>query len=372
MGSIHGSLKLIYGSSGEWRAKNVKKAILDLCNNKDKIWVPEDDYAVVNNLENLIEAITNKGDEGLPLIEAKRIDFGDGEFKVAIDNRISLRDSDVFYFLDIHTNDYSRLSKRVLESQIGLDTISGAKASRVTYVVPLFPYARQERRTGHEPQSARAMVRMYETLGADSIMTMDLHAPTITGFGTCMDFEHLKIRELFIDYIKKNIGEGDDIVLCAPDAGAGKITGYYVRNLNCELITGFKRRNLSSIDEIDIFDLPNIDCSGKKAIIIDDLISTGGTMLKAAKKLYMERGAEQVFAFATHPVMPGNAFNNFSNAYSEGYFHGLVVGDTVYRDPVGLKYKWFTTIDTSKRFAQAIIQKHIGGSVELLHYKDRT
>jgi ribose-phosphate pyrophosphokinase len=201
-----------------------------------------------------------------------------------------------------------------------LDAFRRASARRVTVVIPYYGYARQDRKDQPRvPISARLMANIIETAGADRILAMDLHADQIQGFFD-KPLDHLYAAPIFVNYLKKKKQEGDMIVV-APDVGAIKMARAFAKKLGVDLAVVDKRR-LNSTDA----EVMNIlgEVKGLSAVIVDDMVATAGSLVGAAQAI-KDKGAKDVMAAITHPVLVGSAIDRIKNSC----LSKLIVADTI-------------------------------------------
>ena len=230
--------------------------------------------------------------------------FSDGEISVEIHENV--RGSDVFIIQSTcaPTND------NLMELIVMIDALRRASAGRITAVIPYFGYARQDRRvrSARVPITAKVVADFLSNVGVDRVLTIDLHAEQIQGFfdvpvdnvfGSPVLLEDMKERDF------------DDVVVVSPDIGGVVRARAIAKLLNdTDLAIIDKRRPQANVSQVMhiIGDVEGRDC-----IIVDDMIDTGGTLCKAAAAL-KEHGAKRVFAYATHPVLSGNAAENIRNS----------------------------------------------------------
>ncbi len=193
----------------------------------------------------------------------------------------------------------------VMEALLMIDALRRASASRITAVIPYYGYAKQDKKTkGREPISAKVMANILKVTGAKRVVTMDLHAAQIQGFFD-IPVDNLMAMPTLCNYLKKEGLCDDRIVVVSPDAGGVHRAEIFAKRLNCSLAIVFKRR-----PEPDVNEVAEIvgDVEGRAAIIVDDMISTGGTLDKAAQAI-RRRGATQVYTVATHGIFAGEAID---------------------------------------------------------------
>jgi ribose-phosphate pyrophosphokinase len=191
----------------------------------------------------------------------------------------------------------------LIELLLLIDALRRASAYRITAVIPYFGYAKQDKKTkGREPISAKLVANMIETAGAKRMVTVDLHAAQIQGFFD-LPVDNLVAMPTLSNFLKQEGLKDDKIVIVSPDAGGVSRAELFARRLHSSLAIVFKRR-----PEPDVSEVTEIvgDVSGKIAVVVDDMISTGGTLAKAAYAL-IERGATKVYTCATHGIFAENA-----------------------------------------------------------------
>jgi ribose-phosphate pyrophosphokinase len=239
--------------------------------------------------------------------------FANQETRVRIEQNV--RGCDVFVFQSFCIP----VDHHILELCLMIDALKRASARRVTAVIPYYGYAKQEKKmAGREPISAKVVANMLATTGVDRVLTIDLHAPAIEGFFD-IPVDHLRAAPILVRHFHGQTT--GDIVVVSPDAGGVARANDFRQRLGAPLAIIAKQRPRPDVAEV--LDMVG-DVRGKTAIIVDDMISTGGTIVEAAHVL-LERGAVRVQACATHPV--------FSNGASDALFKSdlsdLVITDTV-------------------------------------------
>jgi len=191
----------------------------------------------------------------------------------------------------------------LMELLLIIDALRRASAARITAVIPYYGYAKQDKKTkGREPISAKLVANLIETAGARRVVTVDLHAAQIQGFFD-LPVDNLMAMPTLCNYLKRKGLQGERIVVVSPDAGGVPRAEMFAKRLDALLAIVFKRR-----PEPDIAEVTEIvgDVRGKIAVVVDDMISTGGTLVKAAEAL-LARGATQVYTCATHGIFAGDA-----------------------------------------------------------------
>src|SRR3569833_3152392 len=226
-------------------------------------------------------------------------DFANGETFVRFNE--SVRGSDAFV-LQSHT---APINQWIMEQLIMVDALKRASAKRITVVAPFFGYARQDKKhRGREPISARLMADLFKTAGADRLMVVDLHTAQIQGFFDG-PVDHLFALPILTDYIKKKLNT-ETVSVVAPDAGRVRVAERWSDELGgCPMAIIHKRRNPDVANEVKVFDVVG-EVEGRTCVVVDDVIDTGGTIVKAAEALF-EEGAARVVVAATHGVLSGPA-----------------------------------------------------------------
>lgn len=235
----------------------------------------------------------------------------------------SIRGADVFL---VQTG-CEPVDRNLVELLIMIDAAKLASAKRITAVLPWFPYSRQDKKTlPREPITAKLVAEMLQTAGADRVLTMDLHSGQIQGFFT-IPVDHMRALPLFVQYFRDRGLYGDGVVSVSPDAGRAKVAGKFGEMLEAP---GFAIMNKTRPAH-DVAAVTTVigDVRDKVAIMSDDMIITGGTLIEGAKAL-KEAGATDVYACATHGLFPGDALERLS----ESELREIVVTDTVPVNPL--------------------------------------
>jgi len=288
---------------------------------------------------------------GVELGACEIVRFSNENLKVKICD--SVRGKDVF----IVQPSCTPVNDGIMELLIMIDAAKHASAGRITAVVPYFPYVRSDKKD--EPRisiTARLMADLLETAGADRVMTMNLHSPQIQGFFR-IPVDHLLSGRLLCDYFR-DLGT-DNCVVVAPDAGSAKRAGAYAVRLGLPLAILDKRRNDDTENPI----IHNVigDVKGKRAIIFDDEIASGGSILEVVKALD-NLGVTEISACCVHAVLSGNASERLRNSS----LTRLVVTDTVFI-PEEKKFDRMTVISVAELFARAIMYTNMGASISGLY-----
>lgn len=279
--------------------------------------------------------------------------FSDGEIAISIEE--SIRGDHVFVIQSTSypTNDH------LMELLIMIDALRRASAGTITAVIPFYGYARQDRKAQpREPITAKLVANLMTTAGADRVVALDLHAAQIQGFFD-IPVDHLLGAPLLASYFLDEGLKGDDVVVVSPDHGGAKRARSLAEFLDSSIAIVDKRRPKPNVSEV-----MNIigDVKGKKAIIIDDMIDTAGTITNAAQAL-MEAGATGVYASSTHGIFSPPAIERIENSVIEK----MVVTDSIYL-PEEKRIDKIELISVSELIGQAIQRIYEDRSVSPLFY----
>jgi len=266
----------------------------------------------------LAEAIAER--LGVMLGEVELKTFANGETYVRYCE--SIRGCDVF----IVQSGNAPVNDHLVELLIMIQAAKLASAKRITAVVPWYPYSRQDKKSApREPVTAKLVADALESAGVDRVVTMDLHAGQIQGFFS-IPVDHMTALQLFAQYYRDRGLMGEQIVAVSPDVGRAKFARRFGKMLEADLAILNKTR-----PEHDTAEVTEVigHVEGKVAIMIDDMILTGGTLIAGAKAL-REAGATEVYACATHGLFPGGAFEKIEASE----LTQVTVTDTVPIDPI--------------------------------------
>ncbi len=282
-----------------------------------------------------------------PLSLAKVTRFSDGEINIKI--KESVRGKDVF----IIQSTSAPANANLMELLIMVDALKRSSAKSITAVVPYYGYARQDRKAEPRvPISAKLVANLMETAGITRVVTVDLHASQIQGFFD-IPVDNLYGAVLFNDYVKsKNL---KNPIVASPDIGGVARARYFAKTMGLDMVIVDKRREKANESEV-----MNIigDVKGKDVIMIDDMVDTAGTMVKAASAL-KKLGATSVMACCTHPVLSGPAYNRIEN----GDLDELVITNTI---PTTKSSEKIKVLSTAKMLGEVIRRVYNNESVNSL------
>ncbi|MBX3311698.1 MAG: ribose-phosphate diphosphokinase [Microbacteriaceae bacterium] len=289
---------------------------------------------------------------GIELSPTEIRTFANGEIYARYDE--SIRGSDVFV-IQSHP---APINEWMMEQLIMLDALKRASAKRVTVVSPFFPYARQDKKgRGREPISARLMADLYDTAGANRIMSVDLHAAQIQGFFNG-PVDHLFAMPVLLEHFRAKLAN-EPVTMVSPDMGRVRVADIWSDKMHAPLAIIHKRRDPRVANQVSVHEIVG-QVEGRTCLIVDDMIDTGRTIVKAAEAL-KANGAIKVVIAATHAVFSDPA----TEILQSDFIDEVVVTDTL---PVPEHKRWdrLTVLPIAPLIAQAIRQVFTDGSVTSL------
>jgi ribose-phosphate pyrophosphokinase len=290
---------------------------------------------------------------GVEITPTSAYDFANGEIFVRFEE--SVRGCDAFV-IQSHS---APLNSWIMEQLIMVDALKRASAKRITVVTPFYGYARQDKKhRGREPISARLMADLFKTAGADRLMAIDLHTSQIQGFFDG-PVDHLFALPLLADHVAESVSDRSRLTVVSPDAGRVRVAERWTDRLESPLAIIHKRRDPDVPNEAKVFEVVG-EVEGRTCVIVDDMIDTGGTIVKAADALF-ENGASDVVVAATHAVLSGPAVDRLKNSrISE-----VIVTDSL-PIPPERRFDKLTVVSIAPMLARAIQEVFSEGSVTSL------
>jgi len=284
----------------------------------------------------------------IPLSDAFTGKFSEGEIRVKINT--NARGKDVF----IVQPTCPPANDNLMELLILIDALKRASAQRITAVIPYYGYARQDRKDQPRvPITAKLVANLLTVAGADRILTMDLHAGQIQGFFD-IPLDHLFAVNIFVDYFNKK--KVKDLVVVSPDVGGIKMARAYAKRLNAALAIVDKRRITPEATEV-MHILGEVE--GKNAVVVDDLIATGGSVIEAVEAI-KKAGAKEVYAAVSHGVLSGDAIPSIEKCKA---LKELIITDSI---PFNKKSSKIKVLSIAPLLAEAIWRIHREESVSSL------
>jgi ribose-phosphate pyrophosphokinase len=288
---------------------------------------------------------------GLELGDVRLDTFKNGETYCRYEE--SIRGADVFL---VQTGCIP-VDEHLMELMFMIQAAKLASAKRITAVMPLFPYARQDRKAKpREPISARLVADMLQLAGADRVLTMDLHAGQIQGFFT-IPVDHMTALPLFARHFRDMGLTGDGVVSVSPDAGRARLAVRFAEMIDADFAIIHKTRQAP--DQVSVTEITG-RVRDKIAIVGDDVIMTGSTLLANVAAL-REHGAKEIWVFATHGLFSGGALHRFADSD----ITGILVTDTVPIDP-RLQPSNLTVLTVSGLLAETIMNVFADDSVSAI------
>jgi ribose-phosphate pyrophosphokinase len=275
--------------------------------------------------------------------------FSDGEVMVEINENVRGKDVFVLQPTCVPTND------NLMEVMVMVDALRRASAGRITAAIPYFGYARQDRRprSSRVPITAKVVANMLQTVGVARVLTMDLHADQIQGFFDIPVDNIYASPVLLGDLRQKNY---DDLIVVSPDVGGVVRARALAKQLGCDLAIIDKRRPRANVSEV-MHVIGEIE--GRNCVIMDDMIDTAGTLVKAAEVL-KERGAKKVYAYCTHPIFSGPAIERIANGDA---LDEVVVTNTIPLSTAAMACKKIRQLTVAPLIAETIQRIAKGESV---------
>jgi ribose-phosphate pyrophosphokinase len=291
---------------------------------------------------------------GQPVADCMVGRFSDGEVRVEVNANVRGRDVFLVQSTCAPAND------NLMELLIMAEAVRRASAGRITAVMPYFGYARQDRKVQpRAPITAKLVASLIQTAGIDRVLTMDLHAGQIQGFFD-VPVDNLYAQPTLYQYLRDNLITADpqQTVIVSPDAGGVERARSYAKRLNTGLAIIDKRR--SGPNESEVMHIVG-DVKGKVAIVIDDMIDTGGTLTKGGEAV-KAAGASSIYAMATHAVLSGPAVSRIA----ESAFERVIVTDTIPLSDDARSCDKIEVLTVAALFAEAIRAIHFNDSISRL------
>lgn len=277
--------------------------------------------------------------------------YSDGELSVEIGDNVRGQDVFVVQSTSSPGNDH------LMELLMIIDALKRASAERITAVLPYYGYARQDRKTKPRvPITAKLVADLIVKAGASRVLTMDLHADQIMGFFD-IPVDNLYSRPVLLKYITENYKD-QDICIVSPDAGGTSRARSYAKRLNAGLAIIDKRRaQPNEVAEMNVVG----DVEGKLVVVVDDMVDTGGTLMKASDAL-LKHGATKVIACCTHPVLSGQA----KERLPQSNISQVIVSDTIYHSDLHKSEGWLVQLSVAQLIGEAIKRINQDESISVL------
>ncbi|MGV9193499.1 ribose-phosphate diphosphokinase [Microbacterium sp. MC2] len=289
---------------------------------------------------------------GTELVPTEHRTFASGEMLTRFE--VSIRGCDAFIIQSFGPP----VNEWLMETLIMLDAAKRASAKRITVVAPYYPYSRQDKKgRGREPISARLVADLFKTAGADRVMSVDLHAAQIQGFFDG-PVDHLFAKPVLLEHFQQTLSDDDraKLTVVSPDTGRVRVADQWSDSLGAPLAIIHKRRDPNVANQVTVNEIVG-DVAGRVCLLVDDMIDTGGTIVKAAQAL-KANGAERVIVAATHAIFSDPAVERLQDAAIDE----VVVTDTIPL-PAEKRFAALTVLPIAPLLARAIKEVFEDGSV---------
>jgi ribose-phosphate pyrophosphokinase len=291
------------------------------------------------------------------LVESEFVTFRNGEVKCVLKEPV--RGSELFIVQDVSNSKTGSVNDNLMALFSAVDAGNHASANEINVIVPTFPYSRQHKKTMREGLTAALMCHFLEMLQVKRVITLDIHSREIQN-----SFSHTIMENLHASHpiVKKMLDDKIDLsrmTVVSPDTGAISRNTFFANALHLPLAMMYKERDYSKVSkEAKDSNITNLKLIGEidhgDVLICDDMIDTGGTILKAAKFL-KEKGAEKVYVICSLPFFNDPAIRDFQQSFEDGYLTGVFGTNAVYH-PTLWKMGWFHQVDVTELFADVVFR----------------
>lgn len=299
------------------------------------------------------------------LKDTEEIVFPNGEVKVVINEFIRGDDVYIIQCIDDPLSDRS-VNDNLMAVVTAIHAAYQSDPDHITVVIPQYPYSRQERRKTREAISAKLVANLLEAAGAQRVLTLDIHAEAIQGFFNFTKLEDMHASGEIIDYIRENLNlDLKNLVVTGPDVGSADRARHYSKVLETDLAIVDKARDYTKVSKVESMRLVG-DVKDKDALIVDDMIATGGTLIQAAT-LLKEKGARDIYVAVSLPFFNGNAVERIDRAYADGIIKMIIGTDAVFWGEAFVQNTpWYREVSVAPLFAQVIYNINKKRSVSTL------
>ena len=299
------------------------------------------------------------------LKDTEEIIFPNGEVKVVINEFIRGDDVYIIQCIDDPLSDRS-VNDNLMAVVTAIHAAYQSDPDHITVVIPQYPYSRQERRKTREAITAKLVANLLEDAGAQRVITLDIHAEAIQGFFNFTKLEDMHASGEIIDYLLNNLKlDLTNLVVTGPDVGSADRARHYSKVLETDLAIVDKARDYTKASKVESMRLVG-EVKGKDALIVDDMIATGGTLLQAAG-LLKEKGARDIYVAVSLPFFNGNAVERIDRAYKDGIIKMIIGTDAVFWGEAFVKNTpWYREVSVAPLFAKVIYNINKKRSVSAL------
>lgn len=296
--------------------------------------------------------------ERLTIRASKETWFANGEVKTEILENI--RGDDVYVVQSVIEPRGRSVNDNLMAALTAVNAVRQSDADTINVVLPLLPYSRQDRKKGREPVTAAQIAQFLEVSGANRLITLDVHAEAIVGFFRQAKFENLRAWGVIVDHIRRN-HPLDSMVVVSPDAGGAERARHYAKLFSTEFALIDKVRDYSKPSTVVEMRLVG-HVRDKNAVIVDDMIDTGGSIIRAVQTL-KEHGARDIYVCCTHALLSGEAIDKIEAAYRDGLLKKVITTDSVMWGQYLSDREWFMEVSVAHVFGQVI--HHINGKLSV-------
>ena len=303
--------------------------------------------------------------EGSPLrlTETEEIKFANGEIKTVYNENVRGDDHYIVQCIDDPLSDNS-INDNLMALLTAVNAAFQSDADSITVVVPQYPYSRQERKKTREGITAKQIARFLEVSGANRVLTLDVHSEAIMGFFGEAKLEDLHASRTIINHFCNNYDTGN-LIITAPDVGGAEKARFFSKAMQTDFAIVDKARDYSKTSVVESMRLVG-DVAGKDVLIPDDMISTGGTIVNAAK-LLREKGAEKIYITCSLPFLNDPAKDRIMAAYEDGIITKVIGTDAVFHGENFVNdTPWFDEVSIAPLFAKVIYHINTKRSVSEL------
>ncbi|MBN2874099.1 MAG: ribose-phosphate diphosphokinase [Spirochaetales bacterium] len=304
-------------------------------------------------------------------VNARYTWFPNGEIKTEILD--SIRGKDLYIFQDVENRQPCKFNSgrdertlsvndHIFNLLVTVDAAIQAGAERITLVMPAYPYSRQHKKKGREGLTAARLSQIFENYGISRIITLDIHSREIENAFNKLRLENLHASYQVIEKLAGIIDVGDEsLVVLSPDTGAVDRNKFYASTLQKPLALLYKERDYSKVtkdaNDSNITEMKLLgDVHGKIVFMADDMLGTGGTLLKGMRYL-KDEGAIKVICAVSLPLFSATAIDDFDEAYKQGLFYRIIGTNAVHHNEL-LTKEWYIEADVTTLFAQIISLLH--------------
>ena len=299
----------------------------------------------------------------LNLVDSDEVNFANGEIKTVINENIRGADLYIIQCID-DPNSQNSINDNLMALITAINAAYQSDADSITVVVPQYPYSRQERKKTREGITAKQVSSFLEISGADRVITLDIHAEAIQGFFNDAKLEDLHASNTLLEFIEKNIST-NNLVVAAADVGGADKARFYSKKLHADLAIVDKARDYSKSSVVESMRLVG-NVKGKDVLIPDDMISTAGTMVNAAK-LLKQYGADDIYIACSLPFFNHPAIERLSESFKNGEIKLVLGTDAVFWGQDFINHNpWYREVTIAPLFAQVMYNINTKQSVSTL------